>query len=770
MLFRNEKKNKLNQLLYGFLLMVFCTIVIDPSKAYSDSRNTDSVALLIVDIKSDTSFNQNSEIPPDSKAIYKNPDYPINQRVEDLLSRMTLEEKVGQLNMPCVYMIGRDIPEKTANVKKHVDGSFFQTGPGGGYFTLANEILWEGTRQQAEFFNELQKMAMEQTRLKIPLMQIEEGMHGFMAPGATIFPQGLALGATWNIDLIERIFSVAAKEARAVGVHQLQSLQVEPNRDPRHGRNQHTFSEDTYLCSRIAESVVKGIQGDDISSIDKTISGLGCFPGQGQGLNGVNRGHMDISERILREVYLPVWEAGINAGALGIMATHPAIDGYPNHGSEFHLTKILREELGFEGVCVSEGANTSCLTYERVVATEKEAGPVVLKAGVDINITTESGYIKDMIDNVNEGYVSMDLLDRAVRRILKMKFMLGLFENPFVDVERAVQTVHSVKNQDLALEAARQDIVLLKNQNDLLPLKKDLRSIALIGPNAASEVNMLGDYIPKNLINKNTSVLDAIRTKVPQETKVIHVQGCDILDTRINNIREAAKAAKKADVAIVVLGEDERTSGESNDSHDLELSGLQNELVKAVYETGTPTVVVLINGRPLTIRWIAENVQSIVEAWMCGEKGAEAIAEVLFGEYNPDGKLPVTFPRHVGQMPFYYNYKPSKERRMKRAYVTMPLTPLFPFGHGLSYTNFEYSNLVITPQEVRPAANVTVSLDIKNTGSRVGREVVQLYVDDVISSMVTPIMELRGFQKIELQPGEKKTIQFYPFPVSFIIP
>ena len=712
----------------------------------------------------------NSFLSSGQQPIYLDPVQSIDKRVEDLLERMTLEEKVGQLNMPCVYMLGDDIPSKTTAVKRHVDGSYYNIGPGGGHFTLANEILREGTRQQAEFFNELQKTALEQTRLKIPLMQIEEGMHGFMAPGATIFPQGLALGATWDMGLIKEIYAAAAEEARSVGVHQLQSLQVEPNRDPRHGRNQHTYSEDTYLCSRIAEMVVKGIQGENISANNKAISGLGCFPGQGQGLNGINRGHMDISERTLREVFLPIWKAGIDAGALGVMATHPAIDGYPNHGSEFHLTKILRQEMGFNGVVVSEGANTSCLIYERVVATEKEAGPIVLKAGVDINITTESGYIKDMIDNVNEGKVSMELMDRAVSRILRMKFMLGLFENPYVDPERAVTIVHSEKNREIALKAAREGIVLLKNENKQLPLSKNIRSVAVIGPNAASEVNLLGDYLPKKLLYKTASVLEAVKQKVSPGTKVVYVQGCDVLDTKTNSIKEAQKAAKKAEAAIIVIGEDERTSGESDDSHDLELTGLQNELVKAVYETGTPTVVVLMSGRPLTIRWIAENIPAIVESWMCGEKGAEAIADVLFGDINPSGKLPVTFPRHVGQLPFYYNYKPSKVMRMNIAYVTMPLTPLFAFGHGLSYTTFEYSNLNISPEETGPGGHVKVSVDVKNTGDRQGSEVVQLYIDDVISSMITPVIELRGFEKTDLEPGEVKTVNFTlkPEHLSFL--
>jgi beta-glucosidase len=697
------------------------------------------------------------------KPIYLDPSQPVDKRVEDLLGRMTLEEKVGQMNMPCVYMgaYGRDIPSKFDGVKRFAEGTLVGIGPGGGFFTLANEILREGTHQQAEFFNELQKLVIEKTRMKIPLMQVEEGTHGFMAPGATVFPEGLALGATWNMNLVRNIYSAAAREARAVGVHQLFTLVIEPNRDPRHGRNEQTFSEDPYLCSRVAIAIVEGAQGENLSANDKVIAGLCHFPGQTQGLNGVNRGFMEISERTLREVFLPPWIAGIKkAGALGVMATHPSINGIPNHSSEKHLTKILREELGFKGNVLSEGSNTGTLIYERVVATEKEAGPLVLKAGVDVNITFESGYMKDMIENVHEGKVSMELVDRAVRRILRIKFLLGLFENHYVDVERAVKVVHNEEHQELAIQASREGIVLLKNENNLLPLKKNIKSIAVIGPNADDGLNQLGDYIPKAILHKSITILDGIKSKVSSGTKIIYVKGCNVLDTKLNEILKARSAAAKADVAIVVVGEDERTDGESDDSVDLELTGLQEELVKAVYETGTPTIVVLMSGRPLTIRWIAEKVPAIVESWMCGEKGGQAIAEVLFGDYNPSGRLPITFPRHVGQMPFYYNYKPSKLMRMQRAYVTMPLTPLFEFGYGLSYTKFEYSNLQITPLEIGPAGEVDVSVDVKNIGDRKGEEVVQLYIDDVISSVVTPVIELKGFEKIALNPGEKKTVTF----------
>ncbi len=703
----------------------------------------------------------------DAGPAYLDPDQPVETRVEDLLSRMTLEEKVGQINWPCVYMdgFGEDIPAKREGVRKFVVGELVGIGPGGGFFTLANEISREGTRQQAETFNELQRLALEKTRLGIPLMQVEEGTHGFMAPGATIFPEGLGLGATWDTELIEEVYAAAAREARATGVHQLFTLVIEPNRDPRHGRNQQTYSEDPFLCSRMAEAIVRGAQGHDISAPDKVIAGLCHYPGQTQGLNGINRGTMDLSERTIREVFLPPWEAGVKrAGALGVMATHPSINGYPNHGSGKYLTTILRDELGFMGNVLSEGSNTGTLIYERVVATEKEAGPIVLKAGVDVNITFESGYMEDMIENVNEGNVPMELLDRAVRRILMLKFMLGLFENPFVDVERAMELVHSREHQDLAWQAAREGIVLLKNEKNLLPLDKDIRSIAILGPNADDRENLLGDYIPKRLLYEATTVLEAIRAKVPASTKVTYVKGCHVLDSTLNEIPAARAAAARADLAVIVVGEDERTDGESEDAADLDLTGYQAELIKAVQGTGTPTIVVLISGRPLTIIWTAAHVPAIIQAWMCGERGAEAIADVLFGDYNPCGRLPITFPRHVGQMPFYYNFKPAKLNRHWKAYVTHPLTPLWEFGHGLSYTEFEYTDLKISPGVIHPGDHVTISLDVKNVGDRAGREVVQLYIDDVISSVVTPVIELRGFDKISLEPGEQKSVSFQLTP------
>ena len=702
------------------------------------------------------------------KPIYLDPNQPTERRVEDLLSRMTLEEKVGQMN------VGHILPEN--ELIEFIKGGYKGIGPAGGFYDYAASL---------RPLNDVQRIAVEQTRLGIPLIQVEEGMHGLMVPGATIFPEGLAIGSTWNMDLVREIYSAVAREARAIGVHQI-SVIIEPYRDPRLGRNQEVYSEDPYLCSCVAEAIVKGAQGRDVSAGDKVIAMICHFPGQSQPVSGLEHGAMEISERALREVYLPVWVGGIKkAGALAVMATYPAIDGIPAHASEELLTKMLREELGFTGCVFGEGRGLDTLIYNNIVATQKEAGRLAVKAGVDVALWFEPGFMKPLIENVQEGNVSMEIIDRAVRRILKVKFLLGLFENPYIDLELASKVMHSKQHQELALHTAREGIVLLKNQNNLLPLDKNIKSIAVIGPNADNERNQLGDYIPYSIPQEIVTILDGIKNKVPSQTKVTYISGCDVFKTDTNEILKAQDAAGGADVAIVVVGENERygkpgTDGEGRDVADLDLTGLQEDLVKAVVKSGTPTIVVLINGRPLSIRWIAENVPAILEAWLCGEQGGNAVADVLFGDYNPAGRLPVTVPRHVGQLPVYYNYKPSKAAVVKKAikgvkgYVNMPMTPLYEFGYGLSYTKFEYSNLQITlnppTKKTGPASEVHVSLDVKNVGDRKGDEVVQLYIDDCLSSVVTPVKELKGFERITLSPGQKEKVGFTltPYDLSLL--
>jgi len=718
---------------------------------------------------------QRGETPFTIMPVYKNPLFSIEQRVEDLVSRMTLEEKVGQMNMPCVYVseLGNDIPAKMTGCKKMTIGILIEgIGPAGGFFTLANTILHEGTRQQAEYFNELQKIATEQTRLGIPLLQTEEGTHGLMCSGATIFPEGLTIGSTWNMDMVKKIYTIAAREARAAGIHQIFTLVIEPNRDPRLGRNEEGFSEDPYLCSRIANTIVDAVQGEDITEKDKTVAGFCHYPGQSQPVSGLERGSMEISERKLREVFLPPWIAGIKkGGALGVMATYPAIDGIPTHASEFLLTGILRQELGFDGLVLSEGGGLSTLVYTNLASGQKEAGELAIKAGVDVGISFEDGYLMPLIENVNEGKVSMDLIDRAVRRIVKQKIRLGLFENPYVDAEYAVSVTHTQESQEVALQVAREGIVLLKNEKNILPLRKDIKRIAVIGPNADDEINQLGDYTAKVILQDIVTVLDGIKARISSNTIVEYVKGCDVIGNDYIDISKARKVAAASDAVIIVLGESawgtpggEITNGEGYDVASLDLTGSQEELLMAVYKTGTPTILVLINGRPLSIPWAADHIPAIIEAWLPGEQGGYAVADIIFGDCNPSGKLPITIPRHVGQLPVYYNHMPDKsywiDEGWGKAYADMPASPLWDFGFGLSYTTFEYANLRIFPKETGPLGEISLSVDITNTGSRSGQEVVQLYLRDVKASVMTPVKELQGFKKIFLESGENKTVEF----------
>jgi beta-glucosidase len=716
--------------------------------------------------------------------VYLDAAQPVEVRVEDLLGRMTLPEKIGQINMPCVYEggLGSNVPDKMEGCRKFTLGQTVPgVGPAGGFFTLANTILLKGPAQQVAYFNELQQLAMKQTRLGVPLLQTEEGTHGLMCSLGTIFPEGPALGSMWDMDLVRAIYAAAAREARAVGIHQLCTLVVEPVRDPRLGRNQEAYSEDPYFCSRMAETLVAAMQGYDIKSPEHVVAVLCHYPGQSQPVGGLERGAMEISERALRSVFLPPWVAGIKkAGALGVMATYPAIDGVPTHASEWILTHILRDELAFQGLVLSEGGGIGTLIYEGLARNGQEAGALALRAGVDVGISYESAYMQDMTRSIEQGLVPQSLLDRAVRRILRMKFQLGLFENPFVDAARAEQIVHTAKHQELALQAARAGIVLLRNEGHLLPLSKNLGSIAVIGPNADHARNQLGDYVSHAVLQDIVTVLGGIKAAVSPQTKVEYVKGCEVVGSEHNEIAEARDAARRAKVAIVVLGENEwgapnhtGTDGEGYDAATLELTGLQLDLVKAVHETGTPTVVVLINGRPLAIRWIAENIPAVVEAWLPGEKGGQAVAEILFGDCNPSGRLALTVPRHAGQLPIYYNCKPSKtywiEHGWGKPYVDMAATPLYEFGFGLSYTDFEYGNLKIEPQTAGVGSTVHVSADVKNTGSRPGTEVVQLYLHDAISSVVTPVKELRGFERVALQPGETKTVSFALTPDHLVL-
>lgn len=733
------------------------------------------LGLMLMLLKSFQLFAQSDRVVPP----YLDPSQPVEVRVEDLLRRMTLKEKVGQLNLPYPDQIAKkDLAAELEAIKEFVAGTHTQEiGPGSGLFDLSNPIRHLGAQQQAQYFNELQKIARTQTRLKIPLLEDEEGIHGVILPGATIFPEGLAIGSTFDVDLVKSIYAAAAEEARAVGVNMLSTLVLELDRDPRMGRNEEAYTEDPYLYSRIAENIVWGAQGGKLDAPDKVITVLTDFPTQSEPVSGLERGAVQLSERALRENVLLPWTAAITkAGGLGVMAAYSEIDDVPAHSSAKWLTKVLRQELGFKGLVLSEGTGFDTLIYEGIVPTQKEAGALALWAGVDLNITYEPAYLGPLVENVEEGRIPIMLVDRAVRRVLEQKFRLGLFEHPYVDVERAARIAHSKEHQEVALQAAREGIVLLKNDNNLLPLKKNLKSIAVIGPNADNSPNQLGDYSAEVTSQHVVTVLEGIKAKVPPDTKVVYAPGCEIMGTDKSGFAVATRAARNADVAIVVVGEKQsghgwqQTDGEGHDVASLDLTGVQEDLVKAVVGSGTPTVVVLINGRPLSIRWLAEHVPSIAEAWEPGEKGGDAVADILFGDYNPSGRLAITIPRHVGQLPDYYNYQPSKGYWISHgwnaahSYVDMPATPLYPFGYGLSYTRFNYSSLHLDPGGIRPAGNACVSVDVKNAGSRAGEETVQMYLHERFGPVSTPVKRLRGFKRVFLKPGETKTLSFTVTP------
>jgi beta-glucosidase len=697
--------------------------------------------------------------------------------VDDLVGRMTLKEKVGQLNLPAVYVdgLGKTNAEKTEACKLFASGTYNpDIGPGCGFFTLADTILHVPARQQAEFFNALQKIAMTQTRLKIPLLEDEEGTHGAMFPGATVFPEGLAIGSTFDMDLVRAIYAADAREARAVGIHVLSTLVLELDRDPRMGRNEEAYTEDPYLGARIAESIVRGAQGSDLSAPDKAIALMTDFPTQSEPVSGLERGAIEFSERYVRENVLPPWIAAFKAGALGVMAGYPEIEDMPAHGSEKWMTRILRDELGFKGIVESEGDGFDSLVYEKIVSTQKEAGALALRAGVDLDITYEPAYMKPLIENVEEGRVPEALVDRAVRRVLEQKFRLGLFEHPYVDAENAAKVMHSKEHQDLALRSAEEGIVLLKNEHDLLPLEKTLKTIAVIGPNADNAPNQLGDYSPLQVPQHVSTVLDGIKAKVSPATRVVYVKGCEVTGADKSSFEKAVEAARVAEFAVVVVGENTQfqptrgTDGEGQDVASLDLTGVQEDLVRAVAATGTPVVLVLINGRPLSVRWEAAHLPVIVEAWNPGERGGEAVADVLFGDYNPSGRLAITIPRSVGQLPAYYNYKPSKSYWIEhgwtneKGYADLLGSPLYPFGYGLSYTDFRYSNISIDPSQLGGSSDMRthVRVDVENTGKRAGVETVQLYFHERFAPVSTPVKQLRGFERVALGPGEKKTVTF----------
>jgi len=723
----------------------------------------------------------------DNRPDYKNPRLPVERRVADLLSRMTLEEKVAQLtclwggrpqvNPQTDFATDRGDfdPTKAAEVMKHGIGQ------------IARQRERKDPREGATFANAVQKWLLENTRLGIPAILHDEILHGHMAEGSTSFPQPIALATTWDPEFITKVFTAGALETRARGSHQVLGPNLDLARDARWGRTEETYGEDPYLTSRMAVAIVKALQGTG-PNVDENhvIATAKHFAAHGQPESGTNIAPVNFSERTIREYFLPSFKAAVTeAGIMSVMPSYNEIDGVPSHANKWLLEKVLREEWGFDGLVVSDYyAIPQMVDLHHVASDKATAAKLAIEAGVDTELPDPDAF-PTLLQLVKDGQVSEATLNRAVARNLRAKFLLGLFENPYVDVERAVRVTNSSEHRALAAEAARRSITLLKNQNNLLPLNLGaLKSIAVIGPNAA-QVH-LGGYSDNPL--RGVSVLQGIKDKVGDRAKVAYAEGCKITkeggdwfadtanlsdpaeDRKL--IAEAVQVAKTADVALLVLGGNEDTNKEGwadnhlGDRDSLELIGRQNDLVKAILETGKPTIVLLINSGPLSINYIAENVPAILEGFYLGQETGAGVADVLFGDYNPAGKLTISFPRSVGQLPLYYNRKPTA----RRGYLFANKEPLFPFGFGLSYTTFAYSDLKISPAKIGVAGEAKVSVTVTNTGKRAGDEIVQLYIRDLVSSVTRPIMELKDFKRISLAPGESKTVEFVitPGKLSFL--
>jgi beta-glucosidase len=719
---------------------------------------------------------------------YRDAKLPVDQRVTDLLSRMTLEEKIAQLegawenkqffHDPQELFVdekGQFLPERAAALMKN------------GLGEISRPSENRDPRAMAEYTNTVQKWMRENTRLGIPVIFHDECLHGHVAPRATSYPQAIALASTWDPSLLHEVFTATAAEARARGVQQCLAPVLDLARDPRWGRTEETYGEDPYLISRLGVAAITGYQGTG-PGIDKAhvMATAKHFAVHGQPEGGTNVGPANYSERTIREYWLTPFEAAVKeAHVATVMPSYNEIDGIPSHSNKHLLQDILRQEWGFQGLITSDYFGpTELRTVHHIVATEDEAGRLAFESGVDVELPFNQAY-GSLIDQVKAGKVAEAAVDRSVSRVLTAKFMAGLFDDPYVNADYAEKITNNAEHQQLALKAAHEAIILLKNQDNLLPLAKNkYKRIAVIGPNAA-ELH-LGGY--SNQPGRGVSVLQGIKTKVGSSAEVLYALGCKITESNpdwdadkvvvgdpalnAKRIEEAAKVASAADVVILALGGNEQTSREAwavnhpGDRDNLDLLGNQDDLVKAVLATGKPTIVFLQHGRPNSINYIAEHVPAILDGWYLGQEGGTAVADVLFGDHNPAGRLPITVPRSTGQLPDYYYQKPSA----KREYLGSTVLPLFPFGWGLSYSTFKYANVRATPDSIGPQGRTSVSVDVTNSGAVRGDEVVQLYIRDDVSSVTRPVKELRGFRRITLNPNETKTVEFTlgPEELSFL--
>ncbi len=659
----------------------------------------------------------------------------IDQRVDDLLSRMTLEEKVGQL----VQYSGFN-EERAAAIREGRVGSLLNvTG--------------------AENTNRVQRIAVEESRLGIPLLFGLDVIHGYR----TIFPIPLATASSWDPELVTAIETIAAREARASGVHWTFAPMVDIARDPRWGRIAEGAGEDPYLGAAMAAARVRGFQGDDVASPDHIIACLKHYVAYGAAVGGRDYNSVDMSERSLRGIYLPPFKAGVAAGALSLMSGFNLLNGVPATANTFTINRVLRDEWGFAGFIVSDWNSVGELISHGYAADARDAARLALEATIDMDMMGDI-YARQLADLVRDNVVSETLLDESVRRVLRAKFMLGLFDDPYVD--RGTETAVILRDDHVAAarDAARKSMVLLKNDGALLPFSEDIGSIAVIGPLADNQTDLLGSWHARGRPEDMVTVLAGIRRRAAPTTTVTYARGSTVTGVETDGFAEAVEVARNADVAIVVVGEREFETGEAASRTRLGLPGVQQDLIEAVHQTGTPIVALIMSGRPLAIPWLAANVPAILQAWHPGIQGGNAVADLLWGDFNPSGKLTVSFPRSVGQVPIYYSRditgRPPTNERYTSKYLDSPNTPLYPFGYGLSYTTFEYGDLVLSADTIAPGGTMTVSATVRNTGDVAGAEVVQLYVRDLVASVVRPVKELEGFTKVFLEPGEAQTVQF----------
>jgi beta-glucosidase len=716
-----------------------------------------------------------------STAKYWNPDLPVDERVEDLLSRMTLEEKVAQ--MVCLWRQRADTlidgagrfdaaKARTAFADGHPPGHVARPSDAGDGLTA---------RRMAELTNDIQRFFIESSRLGIPVIFHEECLHGLAARESTSYPQPIGLAATCDVDLVERVYTATAAEARARGAHQALTPVVDVAREPRWGRVEETFGEDPWLVSRMGVAAVRGFQGDaTFRDKQRVIATLKHFAAHGQPESGLNCAPVNVSMRVLRETFLSTFRAAVReAGVLSVMPSYNEIDGVPSHANRRLLQDVLRGEWGFRGTVVSDYFAITELherhdTFGHHVAHDrKDAARLSAQAGVDMELPDPDCY-PHLVELVREGALAEAVIDERVRPILRAKFQLRLFEDPYVDPAVAERIVREPSHRELALEAARKTTTLLKNDPAILPLDPAAaKTIAVIGPHA--DRVMLGGYsgVPLHF----ETVLGGIKSRVPRTVNVLYHEGCRVTiggswtqdevraaDPEENRrmIREAAAVAARADVVILAVGDNEQTSREGwglnhlGDRASLDLVGQQDELIDAIAATGTPIVALLFSGRPASIRNLASKASAILELWYLGQETGRAVADVLFGDVNPGGRLPITIPRSVGHVPAYYNHKPSA----RRGYLFESADPLYAFGFGLSYTTFRYSNLRLERAGIAAGETARVLIDVTNTGAVRGDEVVQLYIRDVVSSVTRPVKELKGFQRISLASGETRTVTF----------